>query len=264
MKNSESSEYQTDILAKLEHQGYTFNMQIIKKGLQSLIHTLMDIEVSQILDATRYERSSTRRAYRNGYRTTVWNSSIGNVQLRIPKLRRGSYYPERLLNDSDVEDSLIRLIKQAIVFGLNGISIEKSLSALELFPLTPYELNRVCDELQRELRHGGIESQTSEFESLTQKSLSLNHRKYLLLLRKQDEPERNTTITLEETRQLDKEFWRDFTRRMSQSGVILESDQLVLSDINPYARLDVAEVESAFKSNFVTHIYTLYEDQLIA
>lgn len=64
-----------------------------REATQAAANALMDAEASAVVNAGHYERSHTRTAYRNGYRTRDWETAHGTVTLHIPKLRRGSYYP---------------------------------------------------------------------------------------------------------------------------------------------------------------------------
>jgi putative transposase len=64
-----------------------------RQSIPAVIQLLMESEVSQQIDAGHYERSDGRKAYRNGYRTRHWQTPAGEVTLKIPKLRRGTYTP---------------------------------------------------------------------------------------------------------------------------------------------------------------------------
>lgn len=77
-----------DLLSKYEHRP---SQDLLRQGLEALVRVLMDLEVSQQIGAARYERTPTRTNYRNGYRLRDWQTRVGNITLRIPKLRQGSY-----------------------------------------------------------------------------------------------------------------------------------------------------------------------------
>lgn len=247
-----------EMLVKLEQDGYSLNISVVKDCLQSLVQTLMDIEVSQILDASRYERSANRRAYRNGYRTTIWSTPIGNIALRIPKLRRGTYYPERLLNDDEMAETLIPLVKLCLLYGINEDLLAKTLDKLNWITLSSYEIHQLCDNLRQ------IIGQTSSPDLIVGEETSLSYRKYLMLIRQQQKDQPHETRLEEDNVQLDEQFWEDFTRRMSQSGLIVESHQSVLASVNPYAQLQLDEHQAVLKPNFAIYIHPLIDYQLIA
>lgn len=69
---------------------------VLHEGVQVLAQALMEAEVSTQVGAGRYERSEARTAYRNGYRTRAWDTRVGTIELRIPKVSKGSYFPSLL------------------------------------------------------------------------------------------------------------------------------------------------------------------------
>ena len=189
----------------------------LKRCLQAMTQTLMDIEVSQMLSANLYERSDTRRAYRNGYRRSVWNTSIGNVELQIPKLRQGTYYPERLLNDEQVSQQLIQLVRQSIAHGVRPQIVSDGLASLNLMTLSPYELHQICDALHLVIDQG---------QHHTMAKPKIGNRS-------------NNRMQSSELGNLkDERFWKDFSRRMAHAGLDVEDSQSVLSGVNPYARVE--------------------------
>lgn len=68
----------------------------MREGIKFLAEALMEFEVSEQIGTGRYERSTTRKTYRNGYPDRGWNTRVGTVTLRIPRLREGSYFPSLL------------------------------------------------------------------------------------------------------------------------------------------------------------------------
>jgi transposase-like protein len=82
-----------DLLSKAE-QGA--DAEFLRDGLKLLAQELMDAEVSQLVGAGLHERAETRLTYRNGYREREWDTRVGTIELDIPKLRAGSYFPSLL------------------------------------------------------------------------------------------------------------------------------------------------------------------------
>lgn len=68
----------------------------LREGLRWLAQQLMEVEVSVLIGAHRYERTPSRTTYRNGHRPRRWDTRVGTIELQIPKLRRGSYFPSLL------------------------------------------------------------------------------------------------------------------------------------------------------------------------
>jgi len=209
IKSDESTGQQSDT----SHVGASTQL---KRCLQVVTQTLMDIEVSQMLSANLYERSDTRRAYRNGYRRSIWNTPIGNIELQIPKLRRGTYYPDRLLNDEQVSQQLLQLIRQSMTHGVQPNVLADGLSSLGLMTLSPYELHQICDALY--LTIDQFQRQDVAKPNVIERSNS----------RMQSSGQQNK----------DESFWKDFSRRMAHAGLDVEDSQSVLSGVNPYARVE--------------------------
>ncbi|MCU0496814.1 MAG: transposase [Anaerolineae bacterium] len=85
-----------------------FQREVLRLTLQAL----MDWEVSTMINASHYERIDHRTNYRNGYRSRYWRSSIGEIQLDIPKLRRGTYYPQFL---REAERLILQIAQEVFV-----------------------------------------------------------------------------------------------------------------------------------------------------
>lgn len=81
----------------------------IRRAVEAAANALMDAEATAQTNAAYYQRSGTRTAYRNGYRTRRWQTEVGTLTLHIPKLRQGSYYPAFL----DQDDAAARLAATA-------------------------------------------------------------------------------------------------------------------------------------------------------
>ena len=71
-----------------EHDG-----DVLREGVRVLAQALMEAEVSSQVGGERYERTAERTAYRNGYRTRTWDTRVGTLELAIPKVQPGSYFP---------------------------------------------------------------------------------------------------------------------------------------------------------------------------
>ncbi|CAN5770612.1 hypothetical protein BH20ACT23_BH20ACT23_26880 [soil metagenome] len=69
---------------------------ILREGIQALAQMIIEVEVTSKIGALPYERTDTRTAYRNGYRGRTRNTRVGTIELKIPKLTAGSYFPSLL------------------------------------------------------------------------------------------------------------------------------------------------------------------------
>jgi transposase-like protein len=99
-----------DLLAKCD-QGV--DPTFLRDGLKLLAQELMEAEVTQLIGAAPYERSDSRLNSRNGYRERLWETRAGSVDLKIPKLRKGSYFPGFLEPRRTAEKALAGVIQEA-------------------------------------------------------------------------------------------------------------------------------------------------------
>jgi transposase-like protein len=127
----------------LEQRGLPFDSVYLREALRMLAQVLMEAEISRIVDAGPYERVGTRRAYRNGYRSSSWTTSVGEIALQIPKLRKGSYYPAFL----DAEHEFLRLAQDAYV--KQGLALQQLRTALQPLPLAVLDTRDLADIAER-------------------------------------------------------------------------------------------------------------------
>ena len=131
------------LLQYLDRRGLALDRRYLRDGLRTIAQALMESEVGQMLDAARYERNEARRAYRNGYRQSAWATPVGDITLRIPKLRKGSYYPHFL--DSEAAAALVRLLETAFVEGVRDLG--PALAELDTLLLAPYDVADIAERL---------------------------------------------------------------------------------------------------------------------
>jgi len=112
-----------------------------------VVGLLMDAEVSKQIGAGRYERSEERATQRNGYRERSWETRVGEVPLRIPKLRQGSYYPSFLEPRRRAERALMAVIQSAYVQGVSTRKVDDLVQALGLSGVDRSKVSRICREL---------------------------------------------------------------------------------------------------------------------
>ena len=86
---------------------------------EAVLQLLMETDVEGVIGAGRYERSGERTTWRNGYRDRTLDSRLGALQLRIPKLRQGSYFPPFLEARKSSEKALIAVIQEAWIGGVS-------------------------------------------------------------------------------------------------------------------------------------------------
>ena len=119
----------------------------LREGIQVLAAAVMEAEVSGQIGALPYERSSERTAYRNGYRTRTWDTRVGTIELKIPKLTRGAYFPSLLEPRRRSEQGLHAVIVEAYVKGVSTRKVDDLVKALGIDGISKSEVSRICKSL---------------------------------------------------------------------------------------------------------------------
>ena len=119
----------------------------LKEALTLLINALMDAEVTTIIGAEKYERNENRSNYRNGYRQREWDTRVGTLQLSIPKLRHGSYFPSLLEPRKMSEKALLNVVQEAYVHGVSTRKVDELVEALGMRGMDKSEVSRISKQL---------------------------------------------------------------------------------------------------------------------
>jgi transposase-like protein len=135
------------LLEYLRNTGMDVDSDFLREGIALLTHLLMEAEVGEQIGADRYERSEGRQTYRNGYRERGWETRVGDIPLRIPKLRSGSYFPSFLEPRRRAEKALMAVIQAAYVEGVSTRKVDDLVQALGLTGIDKSKVSRICKEL---------------------------------------------------------------------------------------------------------------------
>jgi putative transposase len=108
---------------------------------------LMELEVGGLTGAGYGEKSAERLAQRNGYRDRDWETRAGTVELRIPKLRRGSYFPGFLEPRRMAEKALTAVIQEAYIQGISTRSVDDLVQAMGMSGISKSQVSRLCQEI---------------------------------------------------------------------------------------------------------------------
>src|SRR5438270_6490738 len=113
---------------------------------------LMELEVAGLTGAGYGEKAAERLAQRNGYRDRDWQTRAGTVELRIPKLRKGSYFPGFLEPRRMAEKALTAVIQEAYIQGVSTRSVDDLVKAMGLEGISKSQVSRLCGEIDERVQ----------------------------------------------------------------------------------------------------------------
>jgi transposase-like protein len=113
---------------------------------------LMELEVEGLTGAGYGEKSAERLAQRNGYRDRLWETRAGTVELRIPKLRKGSYFPAFLEPRRLAEKALTAVVQEAYVHGVSTRSVDDLVKAMGMSGISKSQVSRLCAEIDEKVK----------------------------------------------------------------------------------------------------------------
>ncbi len=146
-----------DLLRKAGVEDTDFLREAVKWFLQQL----MEAEVTQHIGAGPHERTPDRTTSRNGYRKREWETRVGTVQLAIPKLRQGTYYPEFLEPRRRSEQALVSVIQEAYVHGVSTRKVDQLVQSLGMSGVSKSQVSQLCqglDERVQRFKQRALES----------------------------------------------------------------------------------------------------------
>src|ERR671935_2612684 len=123
----------------------------LREGVRVLAQELMELEVAEQLGAERHERTAERSGYRNGYRGRPWDTRAGTVELRVPRVRDGSFFPSLLEPRKRAERAVVAVVQEAYVHGVSTRRVDELVKALGLDGISKSQVSRLCQELDAEV-----------------------------------------------------------------------------------------------------------------
>ena len=120
---------------------------MLREGVRVLAQALMEAEVTELVGAERHERTDERTRYRNGSRARTWDTRVGTIELEVPKVRTGSYYPSLLQPRRRSEQALRAVVQEAYVHGVSTRKVDELVKALGLDGISKSQVSRICQEL---------------------------------------------------------------------------------------------------------------------
>jgi putative transposase len=114
---------------------------------EAVLQILMEADVEGLVGAGRHERSAERLNYRNGYRDRTFETRLGPLSLRIPKLRQGSYFPPFLEPRRTAEKALVSVIQEAWIGGVSTRRVDELVQAMGLSGISKSQVSKLCKDI---------------------------------------------------------------------------------------------------------------------
>lgn len=131
----------------LSGDGFDF----LRDTLARTLAEVMEVEIARLTGADLHEKNPERQNSRNGYRERRFDTRLGSIELLIPKLRKGSYFPGFLEPRKRSERALLAVIQEAYVLGVSTRKVEDLLLTLGVENCSKSEVSRVCQALDDEV-----------------------------------------------------------------------------------------------------------------
>jgi transposase-like protein len=232
---------------------------VVRESVCWVAEQLMESEVSELIGAELGERRAEDRAtHRNGYRPRRWDTRAGEIELQIPKLRQGSYFPSFLQPRRRSEPALVAVVQQAFVCGVSTRRVDQLVESLGL-RVSRSEVSRIC---------AGLDEQVEAFRSRPLEGRYLYllvdakvekvrdggrvARKCVVIAHAGHETGRREIIGLDVGEA--EAFWREFLRSLVHRGLV--GVQLAISDAHPGLKAALAQVLGAAWQRCTVHFPT--------
>jgi transposase-like protein len=138
-----------DTLRKAMSEG---DVDVLREGVRVLAQAIMEAEVSELTGLPKGERDPERRlTHRNGYRDRRWDTRVGTIELALPRVRDGGYFPSLLEPRRRAERALLAVVQEAYVSGVSTRRVDDLVRALGITGMSRSEVSRICAGLDAEV-----------------------------------------------------------------------------------------------------------------
>jgi putative transposase len=220
---------------------------VIREAAKAVAAEMMELEVSELIGAGRGERRPEDRVtHRNGYRPRRWDTRAGELELQIPKLRQGSYFPSFLEPRKRSEQALLAVVQQAYVCGVSTRRVDQLVERLGL-RISKSDVSRVCEALDEHVqafRTRPLEGRypylflDAKVEKVRDGGRVVN--KALVVAHGIHETGRREILSIDVGEAETEAFWTDFLRGLVKRG--LTGVQLAISDAHAGLKAAIAKV----------------------
>lgn len=140
-----------ELLALLRKVAADSDVDTLREAVRVMAQAIMEEEVTDIVGADRGARSETRTGHRNGYRDRDWDTRVGSIELKVPRVRDGGYIPSLLEARRRGERALLSVIQEAYVHGVSTRKVDDLVRALGMTGISKSSVSRICAELDTQV-----------------------------------------------------------------------------------------------------------------
>ena len=120
---------------------------LLKDLAEAVLQKLMDYDVENLVGAARYERNEARTTQRNGFRERNLETRLGTLDLKIPKLRQGSYFPAFLEPRKTAERALVAVVQEAWIQGVSTRKVDDLVQAMGMSGISKSQVSKLCQDI---------------------------------------------------------------------------------------------------------------------
>ena len=143
---------QSDLIDLLDAIRAGGDLDVVRRSVELVLQALIDTEATEVIGAELHERTPARTTQRNGARDRLLSTKAGDVELKIPKLRKGSFFPAVLERRRRIDRALFAVVIEAYVHGVSTRKVDDLVAALGLESgISKSEVSRICGELDTTL-----------------------------------------------------------------------------------------------------------------
>jgi len=247
-----------DKMALMELVEKTDDVELLRELLAYGLNRLMAAEVDQLTGAPAGVRSAERTNHRNGYRERGWETRVGRIDLAIPKLRKGSYFPSFLEPRRTAEKALTAVIQEAYVHGVSTRAVDDLVKAMGGTGVSKSQVSRLCEDIDERVQaflHRPIEGQwpylwiDATYVKVRQNNRVVSVAAIVAVAVNTDG--RREVLGVATGASEAEVFWTDFLRSLADRG--LRGVQLVIADDHKGLRAAAARVFNATQQRCRVH-----------
>jgi putative transposase len=221
---------------------------VVREGVAAFVAELMEAEVSAQIGAELHEKAPGRVTQRNGYRAREWETRAGTIELGIPRVRSGSYFPSFLEPRTRAEQALVAVVQEAYVNGVSTRKVERLVQQLGIGSMSKSAVSRLCARLdeqvsafrERPLDGGAYPDLWLDAKIERVRAPGGVRQKCLVIAYAVHESGRREVLGLDVGECETEAFWRDFLRSLTARG--LRGVRLCVSDAHEGLRQAIGKV----------------------